>query len=211
MSRGDALGTTKGRAGDARQPQPQEHRMQTALTIAAVAAVILAVTLAVALPRSYTVERSIDISAPPSDVFRAVAVLRNRASWSPWHAKDPNASFVYSGRDGAVGSRMDFDGKQAGTGSVTVLAVDEGKALDTQLDFQKPFQMVVSDRFRFEHTATGTRVTWTNSAKLESLGNRAFGLMADRVLGPDYESGLATLKAVLERSSQSAALVVPAH
>jgi uncharacterized protein YndB with AHSA1/START domain len=185
--------------------------MQTALIIAAVAAAVVAVTLVVALPRSYTVERSIEIAAPPSEVFRAVAVLRNRASWSPWHAKDPNASYVYSGRDGAVGSRMEFDGKQAGTGCVTVLAVDEGKALDTRLDFVKPFQLVVSDRFSLVPTATGTRITWTNSAQLESLGNRAFGLVANRVLGPDYTQGLSALKAVLERAPQSAGLALPVH
>lgn len=185
--------------------------MQTALLTAAALAVVAAVTLVVALPRSYSVERSIEISATPAEVFRAVAVLRNRASWSPWHAKDPKASYVYSGRDGAVGSRMDFEGEQAGAGSVTVLAVDEGKALDTQLDFKKPFQMVASDRFRLEATSTGTRLTWTNSAQLESFGNRAFGLLADRVLGPDYEQGLRALKASLERSPQTAALAQPAH
>ena len=49
---------------------------------------------------------------------------------------------------------------------------------------------------------TGTRVTWTLDTDFSgSLIGRYFGLALDRMVGPDYEKGLAQLKAVAEATT----------
>ena len=46
---------------------------------------------------------------------------------------------------------------------------------------------------------TGTRITWTLDTDFSgSLLGRYFGLALDRMVGPDYEKGLAQLQAVAE-------------
>ncbi len=47
----------------------------------------------------------------------------------------------------------------------------------------------------------GTRVTWTNEGDMGGNPvNRYFGLMMDRLVGPDFEAGLANLKGLAEKS-----------
>ena len=45
----------------------------------------------------------------------------------------------------------------------------------------------------------GTKVTWDFDSKLNGIMERWFGLMFERWIGPDYEKGLANLKAFVEK------------
>jgi Polyketide cyclase / dehydrase and lipid transport len=56
---------------------------------------------------------------------------------------------------------------------------------------------------------TGTRATWSLDTDFSgSLLGRYFGLALDRMVGPDYEKGLAQLKALAE-SAQAAGMSTP--
>jgi hypothetical protein len=51
---------------------------------------------------------------------------------------------------------------------------------------------------------SGTRATWTLTSDFSrSLVGRYFGLALDGMVGPDYEKGLAKLKALAESSQAS--------
>jgi carbon monoxide dehydrogenase subunit G len=45
---------------------------------------------------------------------------------------------------------------------------------------------------------TGTRVSWQFDAALRNIIERWFGLLFDRMIGPDFERGLANLKVYIE-------------
>jgi hypothetical protein len=57
-----------------------------------------------------------------------------------------------------------------------------------------------------EPAASGTRVTWGFDSDLGfNPIARYFGMMADDVIGPDYEKGLARLKAIAETPAPAVA------
>jgi hypothetical protein len=76
--------------------------------------------------------------------------------------------------------------------------VEPNARIDYALTFSD-FGMKSTGTWSFEPSAVGTRVTWTNAGDVG--GNPIKHYMAvtmDRMVGPDFEAGLANLKAVAE-------------
>ncbi len=48
---------------------------------------------------------------------------------------------------------------------------------------------------------TGTSATWGFKMKLDGMMDRWFGLLMERFIGPDYDKGLAKLKALAEKEA----------
>jgi effector-binding domain-containing protein len=164
------------------------------LTLATVA---LALGGGLLLPRKVAVERSIEIAAPQATVFEYVNSMKTAQVWSPWRARDPKADYRISGPLVGVGSRLDWDGPKSGKGVQRIIAstpyghvrqaVDFGDGSDNQITYS------------FVPTAKGTRVVWHMDTDLgmNPVG-RYFGLFLDQMVGPDFERGLASLRAVAE-------------
>lgn len=69
------------------------------------------------------------------------------------------------------------------------------------VNFLKPFRSSSMSSFQLEQARGGTQVTWT----MEGQQNALMGLMGrvysmDKMIGPDFEKGLARLKAAGERA-----------
>ena len=157
------------------------------------------------LPRSVHVERSISIDRPVSTVFTLVDGFQTFATWSPWAARDPSAIFETSGPASGVGSRMDWSGdpRLAGKGSQEIIESKPYSLVRTRLQFDQQGEAV--SYFSLEETDRGTRLTWGFDTDLTEGQNlfggvvvRYFGLLFDRWIGGDYETGLAGLKALAE-------------
>jgi carbon monoxide dehydrogenase subunit G len=62
------------------------------------------------------------------------------------------------------------------------------------------FGMRSTGQLRLEPTGNATRVTWSNEGDVGANPvNRYFALMMDRMVGPDFEAGLANLKSLAEK------------
>ena len=62
------------------------------------------------------------------------------------------------------------------------------------------FGMKSGGTFRFEPQGAGTRVTWTSTGDVGGNPLKHYvAAMMDRMMGPDFEAGLADLKAVAEK------------
>jgi len=164
--------------------------------------VVLAVVLAgigMLLPRNVHVERAAGIGAPPATVFALVNGYRLYNKWSPWYALDPEAQYTYEGPDFGVGAKMAWASakKDVGSGSQTIVESRPHEMVRTELDFGEQWR--ASARFTLAPEGDGTRVTWGLDADMGAgpVG-RWFGLMMDRMVGKDYESGLAALKTLAE-------------
>lgn len=165
---------------------------------------IIAVTLVVAavLPARYRVARSIVIRSDAAALSTRLADFSTREQWVPWKQVEPSATFQVTGAPGAIGSTFAWAGKQIGEGTVTLVQVSPGRAVVTRLEFRKPMPMNATDRFELSATGQGaTKVTWTNEGSLSWPVGRLFGLVIDKVVGSDYERGLANLKRVAEASA----------
>jgi hypothetical protein len=161
------------------------------------------------LPGSAHVERSIGTTASPAVVYDIVSGFRRFNEWSPWFDLDPAAHYSFSGPEQGVGARMAWtsDEREVGSGSQEILAVEPGRSVTTKLDFGAQGQ--ATSTVLIEPEGSGSRITWAFDTSFEGdYFGRYFGLLFDRLIGADYEKGLARLKVVAERTPASAAAPV---
>jgi uncharacterized protein YndB with AHSA1/START domain len=154
------------------------------------------------LPQAAHVERSMTTTASPATVYGLVDGFKRFNEWSPWASLDPATKYTYSGPETGVGARMEWASANpdVGNGSQEVIDVEPGQRVTSKLDFgmDNPTTSTIS----LVPEGTGTRVTWTLDTDFSgSLIGRYFGLALDRMVGPDYEKGLAQLKAVAESTT----------
>lgn len=147
----------------------------------------------------FEVVRSTTVDADPARVHSLVDDFHQWPQWSPWEGVDPDLQRSYTGPDSGVGAHYAWVGnRKAGAGSMEITASSPGAIL-IDLDFLKPFEN--HNKVTFELTAhgTGTDVTWrmTGTTKgLWSLVSQVFPM--DKVVGKDFEKGLARLKQAAE-------------
>jgi len=164
--------------------------------------VLLAILLVVAflLPRRVHVERSVTVGAPPSTVFTLVNSFKRFNEWSPWAEKDPKASYTFSGPRAGVGAKMAWvgDPKTVGSGSQEIVESRAHTLVRNRLEFagEGPSDATMT----LQPEGTSTKVTWALDTDLGwNPVARYFGLFFDRMVGPDYERGLANLKGLSEK------------
>jgi uncharacterized protein YndB with AHSA1/START domain len=171
--------------------------------------VVLFFVVGVFLPQAAHVERSITTSASPETVYGLVDGFKHFNEWSPWAGLDPATKYTYSGPETGVGARMEWSSANpdVGNGSQEVIAVEPGRRVTSKLDFgmDNPTTSTIS----LVPDGTGTRVTWTLDIDFSgSIIGRYFGLALDRMVGPDYEKGLARLKHVAESTTPADAPLI---
>jgi uncharacterized protein YndB with AHSA1/START domain len=152
------------------------------------------------LPDKAQINRSAVINAPAEKVYAVVSDLGRAKEWSPWFAIDPAMAVTLEGEGPGVGQKMTWASQHpdVGTGSQQTVALTENREVVTALNFGDMGQATATIRLVPE--GTGTKVDWRLDAPLGNIIERWFGLVFDRMIGPDFERGLATLKAVVEAS-----------
>lgn len=163
--------------------------------------IIAVVAVGVLLPSRVHVERSITVAAPPDEVFAVLNSYKDFNRWSPWYGKDPDADYRLQGPMAGVGAKFFWssDVPEVGSGSQEIIATDPGRSITVHLDFGG--QGTATSTFVIEPTVDGSGVTWQlDTAFGYDLIGRYFGLFFDRMIGPDYETGLANLKQFLENT-----------
>ena len=150
------------------------------------------------LPASTHLERSTTIDRPPADVHAMLDSFRRFNEWSPWAEADPNARYAYSGPERGVGAKLSWTGdpNSVGTGSQEIIESEPGRRVVTALDFGQMGQARAT--FTIAPDGAGSRVTWAFDTDHAGIADRWFGLLLERMVGGDYEKGLAKLKAVME-------------
>jgi hypothetical protein len=167
----------------------------------AVAAIVVLLVLIVAMqPSAFRVTRSTTISAPPSDVFAQVNDFHNWDAWSPWAKIDPAMKQTYEGAPSGTGAIYTWNGdKRVGEGRMTLVESKPNSLIQIKLEFFKPFKATNTAEFVFAPDGHQTVVTWSMTGK-KNFMFKAFGLLMsmDKMLGGQFEKGLAKMKAVAE-------------
>ena len=151
------------------------------------------------LPDTAVVQRQIAIAAPPEKVFAILGDLKRFNEFSPWVEKDPAMTVRFEGPETGPGQKMSWESKVAdvGVGSMTVTERVDNRRIAMDLQFGEMAMSRAS--FELAPAGTGSTVTWGLKAVLSNPMERWFGLIFDRMIGPDFEKGLAKLKAVAEK------------
>ena len=150
---------------------------------------------------TYVVERSTNIDASPAEIYGHIIDLHEMEKWSPWDRMDPEMTRSYTGPDSGVGSRYSWSGnRKVGEGSMEITSAEENARVDMDLEFIKPFKAENKVWMTLEPAGEGTHVTWAMSGE-KTLMTRIMGIFKsmDSMVGPDFESGLANLKEIVER------------
>jgi hypothetical protein len=172
----------------------------------AVALLILAAVIGFQ-PARFRVTRSVTIAAAPADAFAQVSDFHNWDAWSPWAKLDPAMKTTYDGPASGTGAVYRWTGdRKVGEGSMTILESVPATRVRIRLEFIKPFASVADTAFDFAPAGSGTTVTWTMSGE-SGFVSKAFCLFTggmDKLIGPDFEKGLAQMKTVVEKKAPPA-------
>ena len=167
------------------------------LLIAVVAVFIYAATR----PDTFRVTRSATIKAPPEKVFPFLSDFKRWTAWSPWERKDPNMKRSFGGSPEGKGATYAWEGDgNVGQGRMEITEATAPHRLAINLDFVKPFEAHNTVRFDLASRAEGTDVTWDMQGRANYL-SKLIGVFVsmDRMVGADFEAGLANLKAAAEK------------
>jgi hypothetical protein len=176
--------------------------LETILYVVLALAALVAIFLVVAAlqPAAFQVVRSTTMAAPASDVFAQVNDFHNWQAWSPWAKLDPAMKQTYDGAPAGTGAIYSWVGnKQVGEGRMTMTESRPNERILIKLEFLRPFTATNSAEFTFKPEGNQTVVTWS-MAGTKNLMFKAFGLFMsmDKMVGRDFEKGLAQMKALVE-------------
>lgn len=169
------------------------------ILIGLVGLVVVLLIVGFLLPRTYRVERSIEINVAPEKVYPLVAEPKNWLKWGVWSRRDPNMQFEFSGAASGVGAKWSWQSKSEGNGNMELTVAEPLKLVGYRIIFPD-YDMVAEGRLQFAPAGTGTRVTWIGEGDMG--GNplmHYMALMMDRMLGPDFEGGLQNMKTLVEK------------
>ena len=169
-------------------------------TLAVIGAIVLLVLLGgFFIPSAFSVERSTVINAPPRKIYDLVVEPRQWAKWSVWNQRDPNMKITYKGPPFGMGAKWEWVSKTEGSGSMEFTRVEPDRAVEYSLSFPE-YNMRSAGAIRLEPSGSATKVTWNNAGDVGGNPLKHYlTLMMDRMVGPDFEGGLANLKALAEK------------
>ena len=152
-------------------------------------------------PDTLHVERSGSINTAPDKIFPLIDDFRNWRSWSPYENKDPDMKRIYSGAGHGKGAIYEWDGDaNVGQGRMEILESQPPSKVTIKLDFITPFEGHNVAEFRVDGQGSTTAVTWAMSGPSDYMGKLISVFMdLDRMIGSDFETGLANLKRVAEQ------------
>lgn len=163
--------------------------------------IVLILVLALLAPKTYNVHRSVEIKKPKPEVFEYLKYLKNQAEWSPWEKRDPNMHKKISGTDGKVGAVSYWKGnKEVGEGEQELTKIVPGERINSELRFLKPWKSTSDAYLVVDEAGKGTtKVTWGFSGKNKfPMSIMMLFMSMDKMVGKDFEEGLASLKTTLE-------------
>lgn len=153
------------------------------------------------LPGEVNMQRETVIYAPPEKVFALVGGYKRFNEWSPWAELDPNAVYTFEGPESGVGAKMSWasNDPNVGVGSQTITAHVPNSHVAVDLDFGAMGKS--QSTWELKPEGAGTSATWGFKMKVDGMMDRWFGVLMERFIGPDYEKGLAKLKAIAEKEA----------
>ncbi|WP_421994910.1 SRPBCC family protein [Reyranella sp.] len=167
------------------------------LIIAVVAGIVI---YAATKPDTFRVQRTVEIKASPAKILPLIDDLKAWPTWSPYEKKDPGMKRSYGAVTKGKGATYAWDGNEhVGQGHMKILEETPDKVV-IKLDFEKPFEAHNTAEFLLRPQGDATSVTWAIYGP-SPLVSRVMGLFMDmdRMIGRDFEQGLADLKAIAEK------------
>ena len=172
-----------------------------------VIAVVGVLAVAATKPDHYHVERSATISAAPAVVFTQVNDFHRWDAWSPWEKLDPAMKRTFTGPESGKDASYAWVGNdKVGEWRMTIVESQPGARVDIRLEFIKPWTETCQAAFALAPEGEATKVTWGMDGTHNYVSKIFCVFMdMDKMIGTDFEKGLAQLKTVAESAPAAAA------
>jgi hypothetical protein len=173
--------------------------MWIALVLVALLVVVLGI--AAAKPNTFRIQRTTRINAAPDRIYPNIADFRRWEAWSPYEKLDAAMTKTHSGAANGPGAIYEWDGNdKVGKGRMEIMEASAPRKVTVKLDFMKPFVAHNTAEFSLEPTGGSTDVTWAMYGPSPYVTKvMSVFINLDKMVGKDFESGLANLKALAER------------
>lgn len=152
-------------------------------------------------PDTFRVQRSAIIKAPPEKIFALINDFNAWPTWSPWEKKDPAMKRTLGATATGKGATYAWEGnKEVGQGRMEITEAVPSSKVALKLDFLKPFEAHNTVGFTLEPKGESTNVVWAMQGPTPYFVKIVHVFMdMDKMVGKDFEAGLANLKAVAEK------------
>jgi hypothetical protein len=175
--------------------------------IITIIAVVLAIAIAVVLilaaakPDTFSVQRGTTIKAQPEKIFSIINDFHQWGKWSPWENRDPAMTRNFSGAESGQGAVYAWEGnKNVGSGRMEILDASTPSKIIIKLDFFKPFEAHNTAEFTMLPQGDATSVNWVMHGPAPFMSKMMQVFMnIDKMVGKDFEAGLANLKGLAEK------------
>jgi len=166
--------------------------------------IVIAIPFIVALfiKKEYRVQRELTINTSNDIVYNYVKYLKNQENYSKWVMTDPVMKKDLRGTDGTVGFiyAWDSNNKEVGKGEQEITQLSEGREVDAEVRFEKPFKGIAQTKMTTESLGGNqTKVSWGMEGKSKYPMN-FMNLFMDNMLGKDLDISLNNLKNILEKN-----------
>jgi uncharacterized protein YndB with AHSA1/START domain len=144
----------------------------------------------------FEVTRETTIPATRAAVYALLVDFHRWREWSPWEDLDPSLTRTYSGPDAGVGAVYEWIGnRKAGAGRMEITDAVEPSKVQIALQFLKPFKSSSTTTFELVERDGDTHLTWRMVGP-KTFMTRFMGVFMsmDKMVGKDFEKGLAKLK-----------------
>ena len=147
-------------------------------------------------------QASIGSTLTPMDLLTVRSTLVRARTLSRMLGRlDPAMTHRYEGAESGVGAITGWSGnRKAGEGRMEIIEAAAPLSVTVDLQFLKPWKAQNTTTFTLTPDAEGTDIVWSMTGPL-NLVMKVMGIFKsmDKMIGPDFEEGLANLKAVAER------------
>lgn len=170
------------------------------IAIALVFIVVVFVIVVTMQPAEFRVTRGTKMSASAPAAYALVNELHNWEKWNPWQKVDPAMKLSFSGPPSGPGAAYAWVGnKDVGEGRLSIIESRPSELVKIKLEFLKPFAATNIAEFKFKPEGGQTAVTWSMAGEKNFIA-KAVGLFMnmDRMVGDQFEKGLADMKAAAE-------------
>ena len=157
------------------------------------------ILIAFLLPKTYKVERSIFVKSNPDVIYGLTSNFTQWHLWVAWTKElDSTAVFEMKGEAGQVGTSWAWNGKKMGEGVMVSSELIPGKLVAYDLAFNHG-KYKSKGKILIEKQGDSCKVSWFDEGDLGyNPMLRYMGLFMGKMMGPDFEKGLAKLKTVAE-------------
>ena len=170
------------------------------ILIGVAALIVLFVIVGFLLPQKFKVERQITIATPQIPIYQMVSAPSHWPEWSVWNKRDPNMKLTFSGTGGGAGAKWSWESATEGNGAMEFTEADSPRRIVYRLSFPDMGMVSTGELKLTAVDDETTKVSWTNEGDFGANPVlRYLGLFMDKIVGPDFEAGLASLKQLVEK------------